>query len=268
VFTGLKWPTIKFLEQRMTYKILTDFVKQNKAGTVLGLALIGIGSFLLGRWAMTWITPSHGMAKKGNEAAQTLLDRNKRLAEQIQGTEIPNFQTVEIMSQMESALEEGKVAHRIFDNVFLGGQDADVFEEEGKKTQLDITCLLSASIYFNNPRILNNTFRFTIGIGTKIRGSKDLGQSEICNLGNLRPAFGIIDRVREKNENILVQCQQGKDRSATVIAAYLVSRCSISAERAFGFIRSKRIIADPLPMYIDWVKANEAELRAINSESQ
>lgn len=56
------------------------------------------------------------------------------------------------------------------------------------------------------------------------------------------------------NQNVLVFCQQGADRSATVVIAYLMSAYQLSFEDALLYVRSRRFIANPQTEYQDFLK--------------
>lgn len=48
-----------------------------------------------------------------------------------------------------------------------------------------------------------------------------------------------------QGENVLVHCQQGISRSATILAAFLVKHCGLTADSAIEQIQSRRHVANP-----------------------
>lgn len=58
----------------------------------------------------------------------------------------------------------------------------------------------------------------------------------------LQNAVVFINDALIKGKKVLVCCQQGKDRSALVVAAYLMKKYGVTAEQAVNFMKSKRPI--------------------------
>ncbi len=58
------------------------------------------------------------------------------------------------------------------------------------------------------------------------------------------PVFTAIDAAILNEPPVLVHCQAGISRSATVLAAYLVNRCQVEAHQAIQFLKSKRYCVD------------------------
>ena len=64
--------------------------------------------------------------------------------------------------------------------------------------------------------------------------------------------FNRIDRELKNGCKILVCCQQGKDRSAAILTMYLMTKYYVPWNKAFNYIKSKRLIVttDSYPEYI------------------
>jgi len=81
------------------------------------------------------------------------------------------------------------------------------------------------------------------------------------DLENLTPFFGIacelIDRSLQENCNVLVHCQQGKSRSATIVLAYLLYKGS-NLKDAYVKLKTARSIVKPktafLQQLVKWDK--------------
>ena len=61
---------------------------------------------------------------------------------------------------------------------------------------------------------------------------------------------------------MLVHCQQGVDRSTTVIAAFIMTVWKVKSAIAFRFIQQKRLIANPLDSYLTFLDENESKIHA------
>lgn len=78
-----------------------------------------------------------------------------------------------------------------------------------------------------------------------IREAKKEAISEIPVTDWFKRSFEVLDKAILSNEKTLVHCAQGVSRSATVIIAYLINRCRVSAEAATAFIKEKRPCVAP-----------------------
>ncbi|KAI1284816.1 Dual specificity protein phosphatase 6 [Halotydeus destructor] len=58
-------------------------------------------------------------------------------------------------------------------------------------------------------------------------------------------AFSFIDEARTRGCNVLVHCQAGVSRSATIIIGYLMHHCNVSLLEAYKTVKSKRPIISP-----------------------
>ncbi|NDE82402.1 MAG: hypothetical protein EB051_02135 [Chlamydiia bacterium] len=72
----------------------------------------------------------------------------------------------------------------------------------------------------------------------------DTGESHLQTLidnGTLEnEIFPVLDQALTAKTNVLVHCEFGKNRSASILIAYLINRCVVSYEEALHFLRSKR----------------------------
>lgn len=74
----------------------------------------------------------------------------------------------------------------------------------------------------------------------------DLADAADEEIGNfMLQAIADIETVRETGGRILVHCQKGSSRSATLVIAYLMWYQNIDVEKAFSFVKKKRSIVSP-----------------------
>lgn len=88
-------------------------------------------------------------------------------------------------------------------------------------------------------------------------GDVGVGSFSTNNSHSLKTAISSINEALRKNEKVLVFCQQGADRSATVVIAYLMATYSLSFEDALIYVRSRRFIAKPNTEYQEFLKTFE-----------
>ena len=58
-------------------------------------------------------------------------------------------------------------------------------------------------------------------------------------------AFAFIDSVAEANGKVLIHCQAGVSRSATITIAYIMRKTQMSMVDAYKFVKTKRVIIAP-----------------------
>jgi dual specificity MAP kinase phosphatase len=57
--------------------------------------------------------------------------------------------------------------------------------------------------------------------------------------------FKIIDEALSNNQNILVHCQAGISRSATIVIAYIIRKQKKTMDESLKFVQSKRSCVSP-----------------------
>ena len=73
--------------------------------------------------------------------------------------------------------------------------------------------------------------------------------------------FEQIDHAIHGGENLLVHCVKGASRSAAVIYAYLMNRCSVTLDEAYNYVVSIRHQAELKPSMINDLKHYEEQLQ-------
>ncbi len=73
------------------------------------------------------------------------------------------------------------------------------------------------------------------------------------------PMFQVIDQAVLEGKKVLVHCQMGQSRSATLLAAYLINRFQLSADEALQYLKLKR--SQVVSKFASELRAYESALR-------
>lgn len=141
-------------------------------------------------------------------------------------------------------------ATKIVDNLWLGSlasaSNLEALQERNIKTVVN-TILGGVAMYpfdINYERV-------------KLRDVED--EDIIAAIEKLVP---IIHEKLQAGEGILTHCVQGRSRSATIVAAYLIRYHHMTAEEAVAFIKDKRTQVEPNPGYIRQLHEYEQKVRS------
>jgi len=85
---------------------------------------------------------------------------------------------------------------------------------------------------------------------------------------HLDDACARIEKSLASGKNVLVHCQQGISRSASVVIAYLIKKYGMSYEYAFAFVKRYRACIDPNPGFVKCLKEWEIRQRPHITRSQ
>ncbi|CAM9569963.1 unnamed protein product, partial [Ectocarpus fasciculatus] len=97
-------------------------------------------------------------------------------------------------------------------------------------------------------------------------GVKDTPESDICSI--FEPCFAFIEECKRLHGRVLVYCFQGKSRSVTVAAAYLMKYYGLSFVSALETIRQTRPIASPNLGFTVVLRRYERELVSSTEEGK
>jgi protein-tyrosine phosphatase len=75
--------------------------------------------------------------------------------------------------------------------------------------------------------------------------------------------FTFIDGALQNNHKVLVHCEVGMSRSATVVLAYLMNRCGISYGQALNHVKTRRPIVRPNAGFAQGLLQYDQELRKV-----
>lgn len=124
-------------------------------------------------------------------------------------------------------------ADLIVPGLWLGNAKASMDEEFLRKN--NITCIFNCTK--NEPFHSYSKKRYRVPVDDNLK------QDEIRNM-ELWSYEIVYKLAREhKNENVLVHCYAGMQRSAAVVAMYLIARYNMKKDNAIAFVRRKRPIA-------------------------
>ncbi|XP_076367825.1 dual specificity protein phosphatase 1-like [Tachypleus tridentatus] len=137
---------------------------------------------------------------------------------------------------------------QILSYLFLGS----AYHASSKATlkHLGITALLNVSQ--TCPNHFENDFTY------KIIPVKDSGSENIASCFN--EAIEFIDNARSVNGKVLVHCQAGISRSATICIAYLMATKRLRMEEAYEYVRSRRQIVSPNFSFMEQLLSFESQV--------
>ena len=122
----------------------------------------------------------------------------------------------------------------ILPNLWLGNLKAAHSEEFLKKHHITLVINCSRDI----PFLANSTKNIRISV------NDNLEKSEIHRLYNyFSKAVDVIHDNLNDLQTILVHCYAGRQRSASLVAAYLMKYADMNYKEAINIIRSKRAVA-------------------------
>lgn len=127
-----------------------------------------------------------------------------------------------------------KSYNEILPNLYIGNKDSaqDLSFIKNKHIQVIINCTNSVPSYYENNSLIKY-YRLPV--------DDSLLFDDIQKMTYLLPKYvNIIDKALEFKQPVLVHCYAGRQRSATLIAAYLIFKFKYSLEYAYHFIISKR----------------------------
>lgn len=101
--------------------------------------------------------------------------------------------------------------------------------------QLGITALLNVTQFC--PNLFQEVFEYKC-IPVRDTGCEDIG-------AYFQEAINFIDQVKSQNGKVLVHCQAGVSRSATICIAYLMATRRLRMEEAYKYVKSRRRIVSP-----------------------
>tara|TARA_B100001093_G_C26453926_1_gene853518 strand:- start:3 stop:440 length:438 start_codon:yes stop_codon:yes gene_type:complete len=122
--------------------------------------------------------------------------------------------------------------NKIMNNIYLGNYNDSMNNDFINDFNLIINC--SKDLPFNN-NINNNIKKIRISI------NDDLSKQSNIDLYNyLNYITNVMHQYTNNNKKIFVYCYAGKQRSPSIIAAYLIKYYNFSTYEAINFIKQKK----------------------------
>ncbi|CAG5109886.1 Oidioi.mRNA.OKI2018_I69.chr2.g4359.t1.cds [Oikopleura dioica] len=133
----------------------------------------------------------------------------------------------------ESKPECRKILSQILPHLFVGSAD-DISESSLLENRIDL--VINATTQYEKPKYLLDENYLQIPV---------LDTESESLIDFFDQCFDFIDNARLKNKRVMVHCQAGKSRSATIAIAYIMRYKKLSMDEAHLFVRSKRHQIDP-----------------------
>jgi protein-tyrosine phosphatase len=143
------------------------------------------------------------------------------------------------------------MASEIIPNLWLG----NILDSRNKTFMENIEVVINCSknIPFYSKKAKN----------VRIKVDDDLQKEEIINMYQyLDNATELIHKYLLSNNTIFVHCYAGKQRSATIVCAYIMRYLNLSYKETTDLVRTKRlIIFTPLPNFDEALKHYDEKLK-------
>ncbi|GAU97894.1 hypothetical protein RvY_09117 [Ramazzottius varieornatus] len=101
------------------------------------------------------------------------------------------------------------------------------------------------------------------GIRYKRLPASDSGQQNLAQY--FKEAFEFIDEARNASCNVLIHCQAGVSRSATIVVAYLMHHKKMSMDEAYRLVKAKRSVISPNFNFMGQLMEYEQALKKLTS---
>ncbi|KAH0613836.1 uncharacterized protein H6S33_005722 [Morchella sextelata] len=73
-------------------------------------------------------------------------------------------------------------------------------------------------------------------------------------LDGLNAAMEFLEDAMDMGGTVLVHCQEGRSRSASVVIAFVMKHFQVSYEEAWSYVRKQRPVASPNPGFVEQLK--------------
>jgi len=126
-------------------------------------------------------------------------------------------------------------ANKITNNIWLGNIFSALDNNFIIKNNIQVIINCTNNIPFTN---LSNITKYRIGVNDKYDINEFIKMSVY-----LEKITNIIKIYEKKNINILIHCMAGAQRSATILAGFLIKYHNFSTKNAIKYIHNKRTLA-------------------------
>jgi|SaaInlV_165m_DNA_1040744.scaffolds.fasta_scaffold17795_3 protein-tyrosine phosphatase len=145
------------------------------------------------------------------------------------------------ISRVERFLSQHNKADKIFNNVWIGNRHALYDEEFIKENEINVIINCTKSLEMPDYAENNDITTYRLNVNDNFRDILKMYKyiDEMCDKLNVH----ILN-----NDKILVNCNAGMQRSATLVAYYLIKHRGMCFTDAVNFIQEKRSVALFNPM--------------------
>ncbi|KAK7077241.1 Dual specificity protein phosphatase 3 [Halocaridina rubra] len=152
----------------------------------------------------------------------------------------PRLRLIPEMRQHVSRFTDGADMDEVYPKLFLG--DCDAATNEAYLLRNGITHILNAADNTSGPARVKTGAEFYKNPSIIYQGL-DLLDMPFINISvHFEKASEFIDEALASGGCILIHCRQGRSRSATIVAAFLMLRRNMTAARALTLLRESREI--------------------------
>eukprot|EP01012_Entosiphon_sulcatum_P027768 TRINITY_DN33506_c0_g1_i1.p1 TRINITY_DN33506_c0_g1~~TRINITY_DN33506_c0_g1_i1.p1 ORF type:complete len:254 (-),score=32.98 TRINITY_DN33506_c0_g1_i1:53-751(-) len=128
---------------------------------------------------------------------------------------------------------------------------------------LGVHNVLNVSRELRTSRVIDWEDLCASGIVCKHFPLRDDSQQRVFPSRELDDALRWIDSALAQGGQVLVNCYMGRSRSATVVLAYLISRCGMTLPQALGVAKARRPITRPNANFLQQLANLDAALHAV-----
>lgn len=210
-------------------------------GRVIGITA---ASGLIGCGCVTAMVARRHLAAQRRPGDERLQALNSHLRQQILNA--PAYDAALIGDWGDTQLTEPEHQQQLVcDNVYLGALAA---VEKVPELQIQHVISLSSHAWSKNAVIPPGVTRTSLLI-------EDVPEHQDALFHHLELLSAEIDAGRIQGTTTLVHCMQGKSRSSTVVLYYLMSRCRVTYDQAFNYLKNIRLVVEPIPAFEARLKA-------------
>lgn len=150
-------------------------------------------------------------------------------------------------SSMQKYIDDSFEANQIIDNLWLGATSSSCNRD--KLHEYKIEFIITA--------FLGSTAAFPYDFNYERAKLRDVVDEDI--LKDIEHLIPIIHENLLNGKGVLCNCQKGRSRSASIVAAYLIRYKGMTTDEAIKFIKTKRAQINPNKGYIKQLRIFESK---------
>ena len=151
-----------------------------------------------------------------------------------------------VKSSLQKYIDDSFEANQIIDNLWLGAISSSCNREA--LHEYNIETIITA--------FLGSTANFPYDFKYERAKLRDVEDEDI--LSDFELLLPIIHKNLMDGKGVLCNCQKGRSRSASIVAAYLIRYKGMTTDEALEFIKSKRTQINPNKGYIEQLRIFES----------